>query len=195
MKVIDMQLSDRWNIEYEYGIGKGNIAKKLPSNICGAYYFHSDGLHGIVDTTYGDWNEKTKKLTLNIAKPNAIAVHDNFYGVRFYYISLLLRLKIVVSFDDDYNVARIELPVFYGISDFNRLKNGFQSLFVMNNHLEYGNSGDKWMGHLVHSNGTAHASSIQSLKLFTCDGTLVRNNNDMVIEKIEDQRLFAMRSR
>ena len=66
MKVIDVHFSDRWNIEYEYGTGKGNLATKLPSNVCGAYYFHSDGLHGIVDTTYGDWsltNSLTHSLT------------------------------------------------------------------------------------------------------------------------------------
>lgn len=190
-----MQFSDRWNIEYEYGTGKGSIASKLPSHLCGAYYFHSDGLHGIVDTTYGDWNDKNRKFTLNIAKSNAIAVQDNFFGVRFYYVSLLLRLKIVVSFDADYNVARVELPIFYGIYDFNRLKHGFQSLFVMSNHLDYGNSGDKWTGQLVHSNGTSVASSIQTLRLFACDGTLVKHNSNVVIERIEDQRLFAMRSR
>ncbi len=190
-----MHFSDRWNIEYEYGTGKGSLATKLPSNICGAYYFHNDGLHGIVDTTYGDWSERSKKLTLNIAKPNAVAVHDNFYGVRFYYISLLLRLKIVVSFDADYNVARIELPIFYGLFDFNRLKYGFQSLFVMKNQLEYGDNGDKWMGQLVHTNGTSLANSIQSWKLFSCDGSLVKHNNDIVMERLEDQMLFAIRSR
>lgn len=132
---------------------------------------------------------------MNVAKPNTIAVHDNFYGVRFYYISLLLRLKIAVTFDADFNVARIELPVFYGLLDFNRLKYGFQSLFVMRNQLDYGNSGDKWVGHLVHTNGTSLASSMQSWKLFSCDGSLVKHSYDVVMERIEDQKLFAMRSR
>ena len=100
MKSLELLEVDKWNIDMDYGIGKGKSSKLLPSSICGAYFMLGrDGYEGIIDTSQGDWNANTRVLKLDIAQPKVWSVNNNFQGIRLFYIALLARLKVFIHFD------------------------------------------------------------------------------------------------